>query len=171
MLRHCGRPHPPLKAAWLLAVPVLLSACQSPASLSRVDHGTVRELLSPLHQRLLSEVQRRLGIPYCYGGADDACTDCSGFVQQVFAALGIRLPRTSAEQATVGWAVPDAPRVGDIVVVLQGERVRHVGIYLGNGAVAHASRSRGVVIEPLPSVAAIGSTIRFRRLLSPPAPN
>lgn len=158
-----------VRRAWLLVLTLvlsaLLSACQSSVPLSRRVSREKQEALSPLQWRLLAEVRRRLGTPYCYGGADESCMDCSGFVQHVFAALGIQLPRTSSEQAAAGSEVQGIPKLGDIVIVCTGSRVRHVGIYLGNGTVAHATRSRGVVIEPLSSVAAIGSAVRFRRLV------
>ena len=152
-----------LSIVWIAVSSVLLTACQSSAPVMRGGEG--HEPLSPLQQRLLEEVQRWVGIPYCYGGASEACTDCSGFVQQIFAALGIWLPRTSAEQASAGREVVGPPRIGDLVLIFYGKRVRHVGIYLGGGRVAHASRSRGVVIEPLSNASAGGSSVRFRRIL------
>jgi cell wall-associated NlpC family hydrolase len=151
---------------------ILAGGCQSTIRFATTEsqrHESPPSMQTAWQKELWQEVQRRLGTPYCYGGTKTACTDCSGFVQQVFAALGVALPRTSAEQARAGSEVHDEPLPGDLVIVLQAGSVRHVGIYLGNGQVAHASRSRGVVLEPLSALSSIGSQLRFRRVLPPQA--
>jgi len=75
-------------------------------------------------------------------------TDCSGFTSQVFRAQGVKLPRTSREQSTVGFRVGrDQLRPGDLVFfhTSRGSRITHVGIYVGNGKFIHASSSGGCV--------------------------
>lgn len=75
------------------------------------------------------------GVPYVFGGTDPSTGfDCSGFTQYVFAKFGIRLPRTTEAQATVGVAVSD-PAPGDLMVAPDE---KHVGIYIGNGYMIHA---------------------------------
>ncbi len=91
-----------------------------------------------------------LGYPYRYGGAGPNSFDCSGFVQYVYGKLGIKLPRTAAAQ----WsALPAAaePEPGDLVFFsFSGNRIDHVGIYLGNGRFIHAnSYKKKIVIEDL----------------------
>lgn len=80
-----------------------------------------------------------LGNPYVYGGNSlTNGTDCSGFVKGVYAAFGINLPRTSAEQRHVGYGVSlDAIQPGDIVCYSG-----HVGIYAGNNTLLHASNEK-----------------------------
>lgn len=71
--------------------------------------------------------------------------DCSDFVDKVFAANGITLPRTTVELALLGKRVPSAKelRMGDLVF-FSGEKLNrqigHVGIYVNNGVFIHVSR-------------------------------
>lgn len=47
---------------------------------------------------LLRAVLRYLGVPYKYGANSPLALDCSAFVAQVYAELGVALPRTTKEQ-------------------------------------------------------------------------
>lgn len=93
-----------------------------------------------------------LSIPYRYGAQSRKSTDCSGFVQQVFREFDIKLPRTAREQYTVGTKI-DRSKLssGDLLFFRTRARKKyptHVGIYLGNGKMIHASsRQRKVVIS------------------------
>ena len=80
-----------------------------------------------------------LGNPYVYGGTSlTNGTDCSGFVQSVYAAFGVKLPRNSAAQRSVGYGVSlDQIQPGDIVCYSG-----HVGIYAGNNTLLHASNEK-----------------------------
>lgn len=160
---------PLYRTSCILLASIGLMACQSAlrftqASTSGVSLRRAHTHLA-LHEQLQHVVRSWIGIPYCRGGATNSCVDCSGFVQQVFAALGIPLPRTSAEQARLGYAVAEPLAPGDLVIVSVSDRVRHVAIYLGHGQVAHASGRRGVVIEPLQALLHIGPHLSFRRIL------
>lgn len=103
--------------------------------------------------RLLKEADRWIGVPYLYGGNDKEGVDCSGFVLQVYkTALGIMLPRNSAKQQEFATITSrDRLREGDLVffTVRGGKNVGHVGIYIGDGRMIHASSSKGVIISPL----------------------
>lgn len=80
-----------------------------------------------------------LGNPYVFGGTSlTNGIDCSAFVQKVYAAFGVSLPRNSASQRNVGYAVSmDQIQPGDIVCYSG-----HVGIYAGNNTLLHASNER-----------------------------
>lgn len=92
-----------------------------------------------------------LSIPYRYGAQSRKSTDCSGFVQQVFREFEIKLPRTAREQYRVGMKVDRSNlSSGDLLFFRTRARKKyptHVGIYLGNGKMIHASsRQHKVVI-------------------------
>ncbi len=96
---------------------------------------------------LLDTARDQMGIRYVWGGTSRSGFDCSGFTQWVFARSGIRIPRTSIEQATVGQRVDrDDLRPGDLVFFrTRGSRISHVGIYIGNNNFIHASSGGGRV--------------------------
>lgn len=106
----------------------------------------------PTHP-LIRVVLKYLGLPYVFGASSDRAVDCSAFVQQVYAELGLKLPRTSREQWAAFTTVQGAMRQGDLVFFsFTGQQVDHVGIYLGRGVFAHASSyGSRVVIESLDS--------------------
>lgn len=85
-----------------------------------------------------------VGNPYVWGGESlTNGADCSGFVKSVYAAFGVSLPHSSRGLRSVGYGV-DASQVqpGDIICYSG-----HVAIYIGNGAIVHASnRSDGIKI-------------------------
>ncbi len=96
----------------------------------------------------VSEVsQRYLGITYRYGGTTANGLDCSGFVQIVFAELGLKLPRTSALQFQAGIEVArEDLQEGDLVFFdTTGRGVSHVGIYLKDNQFIHAASNPGKV--------------------------
>lgn len=85
-----------------------------------------------------------LGRPYVWGAAGPSQFDCSGLTQYVWAQAGVRLPRTSQEQAYAGSSVPlSAIEPGDLVIYYPGHT--HVAIYVGRGLIIHAPRPGAVV--------------------------
>lgn len=87
-----------------------------------------------------------VGNPYVYGGTSlTNGTDCSGFVMRVYENFGVSLPRTSASQRGSGYDVGgiDNAQPGDIVCYSG-----HVGIYIGNGQIVHASTAKtGIIVS------------------------
>lgn len=79
-----------------------------------------------------------VGNPYVYGGTSlTNGADCSGFVMSVYAAFGVGLPHSSSALQGVGYGVSDM-QPGDIICYSG-----HVGIYIGNNTIVHASTPEG----------------------------
>lgn len=103
-------------------------------------------------QTIVANAKKLIGTPYVWGGTTTRGFDCSGFVQHVMKISGITLPRTTAQQAKVGTYVSKANlQPGDLVFLQNTYRagVSHVGIYIGDGKVIHASSSKGVTTSSL----------------------
>lgn len=85
-----------------------------------------------------------VGNPYVYGGTSlTKGADCSGFVKSVYANFGVSLPRTSGEQRSSGYSVDGLSnaRAGDLVCYSG-----HIGIYIGDGKIVHASSAKTGII-------------------------
>ena len=101
--------------------------------------GQSAQTASSNGQAVVDYARQFLGKPYVYGGNSlTNGTDCSGFVKGVYAAFGINLPRTSAEQRSVGYAVSLSEIQPGDIVCYSG----HVGIYAGNNTLIHASNEK-----------------------------
>lgn len=82
---------------------------------------------------------------YCWGGNTPATGfDCSGLTQYSFRqGAGVNLPRTAAAQYAAATKIPyNQARKGDLVFFrTRGDRISHVGIYLGDNRFVHAPRT------------------------------
>ncbi len=100
-----------------------------------------------------------VGNPYVYGGTSlTNGADCSGFVMSVYKNFGVNLPHSSAADRSVGATVNglENAQAGDIICYSG-----HVGIYVGNGQIVHASTSKtGIIV----SNASYRSILSIRRI-------
>lgn len=104
---------------------------------------------------VMNHIMGWIGTPYYYGGNGRSGIDCSAFTLAVFKGSGeITLPRTAAQQSTVGELVKNQDlRFGDLVFfnTRKAVYVSHVGLYLGDNLFAHASSRYGVTVSSLMS--------------------
>ena len=107
------------------------------------------------NKALYKEIKSWLGTPYAGGGHQKQVgTDCSGFVMELYLSVyTIPLERRGSLMYSNNCVHINKTelREGDLVFFHDGSgsRISHVGIYLKDNKFAHASSSRGVVIDDL----------------------
>ena len=107
---------------------------------------------------LVSFALQFVGVPYVWGGESPSGWDCSGFVKYVFAQYGVSMPHSSYSMGGMGYAVPNGQQQPGDLVCYGG----HVGIYIGNGQLVHASDyGVGTIVSDL----SYRSGYWFRRVL------
>ncbi len=119
-------------------------------------------------ERLILFAKKMLHLPYRFGGTGIFGLDCSAYVQKVFAAVGVSLPRSAREQFTVGEQIDrEELSAGDLVFFrTYAPFPSHVGIYLGNDLFIHASsKSKEVTIDSLETPYYLNRFIGGRRLV------
>lgn len=134
--------------AWVLLLTVALGAgaCaktvldprdyQTPVGAPTNDRGAIAARMA----------QSYLGAPYVWAGASPSGFDCSGLVSYVYGRLGVSIPHNAAQQYRFGTPVDrDELIPGDVVFF---DRLRHNGIYVGDGRFVHAT-SGGVKMARL----------------------
>ena len=101
-----------------------------------------------------------IGNPYVWGGTSlTNGADCSGFIMSVYAHFGYSLPHSSSALRSVGRGVSYAEAQPGDIICYSG----HVAIYIGGGAIVHASNERdGIKIS---SNAAYTTILAVRRVV------
>lgn len=103
-------------------------------------------------------------VPYRYGGTGRSGLDCSGLTQDVYAHVGIGIPRTAGDQFRRFRRISQArARDGDLVFFHDTSNpssfVYHVGLYEGGTSMIAASYRAGRVIWE--SFRWAGNTVTF----------
>jgi cell wall-associated NlpC family hydrolase len=134
------------------------------------DFAASNKSTSPVRSTLMSRAHSLRGTPYRYGTSGGGTFDCSGFTSAMYRKVGVKLPRTAAEQFGVGLHIAKSSLFkGDLVFFRNtaGRRgISHVGIYSGNGMFIHASsRGHAVRIDTLNSGYYSGHFAGGRRLI------
>lgn len=141
--------------ATVIALASAVSSCHSSHKVSRDDrYEETRSEAKHSRNAIVREASKWLGTKYKYGGESKNGVDCSGMVMKVYLdAAHIKLPRSSAQQQRYCHQIHRKELdEGDLVFFATGrdkKRVSHVGIYIGDGKMIHASTSRGVIISGL----------------------
>lgn len=113
-----------------------------------IELGADLELTTDASKRLKKSAFSFLGTRYRFGGTTRNGLDCSSFVQHVFRDLDIDLPRTAREQFKIGEPVTSLDlKKGDLVFFrTYASFPSHVGIYLGDNKMIHASSAKRKVV-------------------------
>jgi len=115
---------------------------------TRSTRGSRSVVASRSGSAVANYAQNFIGTPYKWGGNDvKRGIDCSGFVKNMYGAIGVQLPRTASEQALVGTPITRKEYLvaGDRLYFWEKKRnkIGHTGIYLGNGYFIHSSNGHG----------------------------
>jgi lipoprotein Spr len=145
--------------SFIAAIALILNGCSSQKSvtkpsgrnepkISQIEHPVATT--SAQKSELVKEARKWIGTKYQYGGHTKSGTDCSGLVMELFLKVyDLKLPRSSAQQREYSIGIDQKELTpGDLVFFATGSdraRVSHVGLYVGNGKMIHASTSRGVI--------------------------
>ncbi|MDT0301060.1 C40 family peptidase [Streptomonospora wellingtoniae] len=88
----------------------------------------------------------QIGDSYSMGATGPDVWDCSSLVQAAWAEAGVSLPRTTYSQVNAGTPVSwDNMQPGDLIFFYDGPD--HVGMYVGNNMMVHASNPSKPVAE------------------------
>lgn len=92
-------------------------------------------------ENIIATAMLFLNTPYLWGGKNIMGIDCSGLVQVVFAMNGFALPRDASMQALEGTTIEslEEAQPTDLLFFEKEGRITHVGIFLGNNKIIHAS--------------------------------
>jgi cell wall-associated NlpC family hydrolase len=113
-----------------------------------------RTVSSRVARRAVDTGDEYVGVPYVWGGSTPRGFDCSGFVQYVYRANGVELPRTSRQMAHAGLRLPvdvHSLREGDLMLFSgKNGEIDHVALYAGGNTILHSSSSgHGVKYDDL----------------------
>lgn len=117
--------------------------------------GTPLPAAGTVGQAALAAAESLEGHPYQWGGTGPRAYDCSGMTGAAYAAVGIALPRTAAQQYLAGPHVPlDQLAPGDLLFWAQDPAdpatIEHVAIYAGDGQMVSANHTGDVVrLQPV----------------------
>ncbi|WP_019119299.1 C40 family peptidase [Brevibacillus massiliensis] len=125
-----------------------LSLLASPLTVEKASAAAAVPAWQQTADSIIQLGESYMGTPYVYGAErfQDKTFDCSSFVQFLFDKYGIKLGWNAREQAVQGEWVPfDQLRKGDVMFFSDEDfpnetglnKVRHVGIYIGDGKILH----------------------------------
>ena len=133
---------------------------------SEMPTAKTKEEIAPSgNASLVSNALQYVGGRYVWGGESlKSGVDCSGFTMKIYEQYGVYLPHSADAQKNMGTRVASLSEAqpGDLVFYGSGGYANHVGIYMGDGQLVHASNARsGIKI----SSASYRTPIAIRRYL------
>jgi len=105
-----------------------------------IQDGLMMDMLTPSRDSIVNLAKSFLGIPYQWGGITTQGFDCSGFVQTIFKAHGIEIPRDSFQQADHLQKNIELENVqkGDLLFFAERNQISHVAICLDGAELINA---------------------------------
>ncbi len=103
------------------------------------------ELASTAGASVVSNALQYVGGRYVWGGETlGKGVDCSGFTMKILEQYGVYLPHSADAQMDMGTKVNSLAEAqpGDLVFYGSGGYANHVGIYMGDGQLVHASSAK-----------------------------
>ena len=119
--------------------------------------------------KIVNLAYKQLGKPYVWGTHGPSSFDCSGLTSYLYKqAYGVSISTSSRAQASYGYKVSKSNlRKGDLMFFATGGGgISHVGIYVGDNKLVHASTpSTGVILSDINSRYYQKTFVTARRLL------
>ncbi len=135
---------PATSSTAVVATPVVRLAATKPAAITLNPQAVAAAAPAAVRTSAMQRALGKVGSPYRYGAAGPNAFDCSGLVNWAYKGSGKSLPRSSSALSRIGSPVSkSALQPGDLVFFYKP--VSHVGIYVGNGKIVHASNRKSPV--------------------------
>lgn len=108
---------------------------------SSSSSNTTTESNAALGVKIANYALAKQGSRYYWGASGPTYFDCSGLVYWAHKQAGVKIGRTTAAgYAGSGKSVSYSNlQIGDVITFNYGRGVAHIGIYIGNGRMVHAS--------------------------------
>jgi cell wall-associated NlpC family hydrolase len=103
----------------------------------------IQPVADTLRMMIVEKAREYLGVNYKWGYSSENAFDCSGYVKYVYGQFGFMLPHSSYEQFNTSKRLElKKAKPGDLVFfITRGQRISHVGIYIGENHFIHAPRT------------------------------
>lgn len=114
---------------------------QNSSTNTNQNNSSTTESNAALGVKIANYALEKQGSRYYWGASGPTYFDCSGLVYWAHKQAGVRIGRTTA----AGYAVSGKSvsynnlQIGDVITFNYGRGVAHIGIYIGNGRMVHAS--------------------------------
>lgn len=111
---------------------------------------------------MINFAYQQLNKPYKWSSTGPDSYDCSGLTKIIYKQIEYNLSRSSYTQTREGVKVEIKDlSIGDLIFFNINTNNGHVGIYVGNNTILHASLSEGVTLTNLKFMPSISGIRRY----------